>query len=544
MKGRIDCLKGHDQNAINSIGRGFMYRDKIYFGGYPFIFISWGFIVGIALILFSLTPQQYITSLLIDDALYFPVVANNIAQGYGSTFDNITMTNGYHPLWCWLNIPFNFLSQDTMTRLFIFKALVVLTVMAMLLIWYLLLKKIGLNNAAVSIFLLLMGGSYHWSIKVYYSGLETPLVTLLIGLTLFILHQIYNRPTLKCALLLGIATAGTFLARLDSIFFVFTLYLFWCLKNKKISKEIILALSTFAVIGMPYLLWNKIKIGVFVPVSGIRKTLADDSGVLGNLNRFRAYFRYDLQNLKDFLNVYILLIVILLIVIISCMVIKNRGRIAANLKKFRIFTILYVSTIMHFIYNLIFMNEMAVSWYQYLIYLSIFTIVAVIMHTTSTNSVVSRGAYAVFYIILISIMASMLKHAFTKFPRAHRIELVKAALYARNHLEPEAVYGIYDPGIFRFVSDRKTIGFNGLIGNTDMLRLVLAKKPEEIVRKYQIKYYVAFLSRDRLNQLQAKPLYLSSVFLSPYNNAESYIGIFNAEEKFWREEGRVPIFLD
>ncbi len=40
-----------------------------------------------------------------DDAYYYYKVAQNISEGYGSTFDGIHPTNGYHPLWLLLCIP-------------------------------------------------------------------------------------------------------------------------------------------------------------------------------------------------------------------------------------------------------------------------------------------------------------------------------------------------------------------------------------------------------------------------------------------------------
>ncbi len=40
-----------------------------------------------------------------DDAYYYFKVAQNVAQGHGSTFDGIHPTNGYHPLWLLICIP-------------------------------------------------------------------------------------------------------------------------------------------------------------------------------------------------------------------------------------------------------------------------------------------------------------------------------------------------------------------------------------------------------------------------------------------------------
>ena len=40
-----------------------------------------------------------------DDAYYYFKVAQNISEGYGSSFDKINLTNGYHPLWMLICIP-------------------------------------------------------------------------------------------------------------------------------------------------------------------------------------------------------------------------------------------------------------------------------------------------------------------------------------------------------------------------------------------------------------------------------------------------------
>lgn len=41
-----------------------------------------------------------------DDAFYYFKVAQSIVEGKGITFDGISRTNGFHPLWMILAIPF------------------------------------------------------------------------------------------------------------------------------------------------------------------------------------------------------------------------------------------------------------------------------------------------------------------------------------------------------------------------------------------------------------------------------------------------------
>jgi len=43
--------------------------------------------------------------LVADDAYYYFTIARNIAHGLGPTFDTLTPTNGFHPLWLLMLVP-------------------------------------------------------------------------------------------------------------------------------------------------------------------------------------------------------------------------------------------------------------------------------------------------------------------------------------------------------------------------------------------------------------------------------------------------------
>jgi len=46
-------------------------------------------------------------TLTFDDAYYYLGIARNLVDGHGSTFDQINLTNGYHPLWLLVStVPF------------------------------------------------------------------------------------------------------------------------------------------------------------------------------------------------------------------------------------------------------------------------------------------------------------------------------------------------------------------------------------------------------------------------------------------------------
>ena len=90
----------------------------------PFIFLIGGIIAyGFALAVYTVANSDVfgLVTLNGDDAFYYFQVARNTAEGHFSSFDGgITRTNGYHPLWMFLLVPF-FLAFDAESALFAIK---------------------------------------------------------------------------------------------------------------------------------------------------------------------------------------------------------------------------------------------------------------------------------------------------------------------------------------------------------------------------------------------------------------------------------------
>ena len=65
--------------------------------------------VGVGLMLFVMLAAplgHWVLRFVPDDAFYYLEIARRIGSGQGSTFDGLTKTNGYHPLWQMLLVPF------------------------------------------------------------------------------------------------------------------------------------------------------------------------------------------------------------------------------------------------------------------------------------------------------------------------------------------------------------------------------------------------------------------------------------------------------
>ena len=72
-------------------------------------------------------------------------------------------------------------------------------------------------------------------------------------------------------------------------------------------------------------------------------------------------------------------------------------------------------------------------------------------------------------------------------------------MWARKHLDaPDVRFGMYDPGVFHFVSGYPTVALNGLASTRDVTELVNQQKWSEIIRRYHINYVVQFVADEAM----------------------------------------------
>ena len=80
-----------------------MIKSKLKMTGLPnnnyFIFFSSIFTFLFLTIIFLIPDKNIINIFGTDDAYYYFQIAKNISLGNGPTFDQITNTNGFQPLW-------------------------------------------------------------------------------------------------------------------------------------------------------------------------------------------------------------------------------------------------------------------------------------------------------------------------------------------------------------------------------------------------------------------------------------------------------------
>ena len=156
-----------------------------------------------------------------DDAFYYFKVAENIANGHGATFDGISLTNGFHPLWMLICIPI-----FSLTRINLILPLRILIIVSALLnagtgilLFRLLRRFISAEVAALAgIMWVFLPGI---QVPVVQNGMESNIsafcLVLLLSLVIRFQQESFSKKNLFWV---GVAAGLTLLARLDNIFVV------------------------------------------------------------------------------------------------------------------------------------------------------------------------------------------------------------------------------------------------------------------------------------------------------------------------------------
>src|SRR6185436_13354616 len=85
------------------------------------------------------------------------------------------------------------------------------------------------------------------------------------------------------------------------------------------------------------------------------------------------------------------------------------------------------------------------------------------------------------------------------------IHSYEVAIWARDNLKPNNPrFGMYDPGVFRFVSEFDTVALNGLAGDKETMDLALRLDYQAMIRRYQLDYIVEFIPEKSNSEFPAQ----------------------------------------
>lgn len=213
-----------------------------------------------------------------DDFYYYFLPAKHFVEQGISSFDGVTITNGYHPLWMLFLSALNVISFGNEQLFFGLLAIVCAfsTYFTFRCFW-IIAHKVFPTNRLIPVIILpvvvVFGG-------LIFLGMEITLTIPLYAYLLWTILQLdFNRElTIRTSLTLGILSSLLILSRLDTGILI-GLFLIFILISYKLSAKQLLAFGTYFVIGgilLPlYFLLNYYWFGHLMTVSSSAKTLSD-----------------------------------------------------------------------------------------------------------------------------------------------------------------------------------------------------------------------------------------------------------------------------
>lgn len=213
-----------------------------------------------------------------DDFFYYLKIAGNIAQGLGSTFDGITPTNGYHPLWMGYFVLLKLAVSDEKSLFVLVQATLFLCSAAFIVLMFRLMTRLGWSAALAALGI----GFFHiGTVMLMQTGMEVAIaMPLMIGAAHCFLTALHSKAP-RHFLYYGFVSSLMILARLDTVLFFAILSLagLWALIADGMTVQRLPRLAAWLLAGLLplafYAASNLYFFGGIAPVSGQAKQIKD-----------------------------------------------------------------------------------------------------------------------------------------------------------------------------------------------------------------------------------------------------------------------------
>jgi hypothetical protein len=482
----------------------------------------------------------------VDDAYYYFQIAHNIAVGNGSTWDGLSSTNGYHPLWLLVLVPVFFVVRGKVPGMIAAKVVSALLWFAALLELHRIAKLMGAER---TFWFGLLPGAVFCAIttkSLPFAGVETGLV--------FVAAVVVIRLLLETRLLstgpgavdavaparrwkLGFAFAVLVLSRLDAVVLVGVLMLAIavCLllqrRPVRAAIPIVFQIASPTAIALAlYLALNQWLFHSGLPVSGRSKQLqpVTDLGVV------RTYFRKSV-GLGLPIGAGELAAAVLVVVALAIWWSRGRGPAqtdpvarrhrAAMVQLALILGLVYLAGLLTVVYYAFTSGWPLFSWYYYdsmvVLILGPGLVVSSVWGSTAWNrryerptepgSLRGRVSVALAGVLLAGVIGWWIR--IDRAGSENFFAQSARAAHALNHqLPPQAVVAMGDrAGVFGYLLDRPVISIEGIVNSTDYLDNYLSKRrvsafmAREHVDYYARSYFVPMEQDNTRFELGGEP---------------------------------------
>lgn len=431
---------------------------------------------------FSFFPSiEFLLNFSNDDSFFYLKTAYNFSEGFGSTFDKVNLTNGYHPLWFLILSVYYFIiglfgsfSPETLYRFTVM--LILYFDFATLAVLYFFFKNSygdGYQKyfmLSIPLYLLLTG------IRDF--GMETHLLCLLIAFYLYIKSVEFKHSitytNAKCVLLMLI-----FLTRIDYLFTVIPILIITdyltsdsASRNNYIKKSVLYLAATCIV----YFSVNYYFFGTVMPVTSRIKSTFPEILFFHNIGKLLEPGAVTNQFAKTAFTFFMIIVFLIL----------SRFRtIREKLTKTDYFLLgLCIAAAAYLLLNILFNKHALKEWYvSFPAFVSSILMIRVILLIPKT------------YYISLSIFSFIFLFIFY-ITRIKNPKWNSAYYYAKeikNQTQPDdRIYMIDLSGITGFFSERNIINGDGLINSNEYQDYLTTGNLELYFKEYNVKYYSTY----------------------------------------------------
>ncbi|MBI4963113.1 MAG: hypothetical protein HY913_07550 [Desulfomonile tiedjei] len=446
----------------------------------------------------------------IDDAMYYPKIAYNIINHGIVSYDGVTITNGFHPLYLFFLLPIYSFFTDPMIALKAVYVLAVMILTAAMILFLIISRKLHFSTSGlfVSLFILLLNIR---SFTIFFSLLECHLVLLAyLTYVLFSLSTEEKRFTSgKLACFNGLIIGIAFLARLDSFLLALAYGAIlvtrtWQGKQSRASfvKAGVCAASGTLILALPYLAVNYFYFGHLSSVSAWQKIQKVSSfhTVLYEQYIPRVKYVLGLQALPSwfFVAAALLALLIIIIYLFSGDRLTRMRRTLPPIADFMAFACLHTVFICLFAQD----DAAASAWYWVPELVAISLIAGVTIPDTKIYKV---KALPLVIIILLIGQAFFYPH-FVKRKTMTKAKL-EVAEYINKNLPANVMYAMYDSGIVSYFSQRNFIALNGLIGDFKLAAMIKQGDYRDVIDEYSVRFIVLDVPEPMLQSMPGEKLF-------------------------------------
>ena len=464
--------------------------------------------------LFIVDPLLGNSIFLQDDLYYYFKIAKNFWSYYYFTFDGIHETNGFHPLWQFLLVVSAFFFSDaSFIKIALLINIILILLFLQLFRWFLLENKLSLISLYVTVIILC---AFPATGQFLFNGMETSLGAFfaLGAFCIFSKTVKDNSNTVRDGIYFGALTGLAMLSRLD-IFVIFLIPYFYLFIYFR--KIFFIGAIVHLFLLTPFLLWVHSQNNSIVPISGMVKSYYSDifSNSFGLQDIFLetiVYLKYipmfaPLYVLSQLMLDYFITIILSSIWIgIYCWYWVRKVRLI----ELSIIPYIFIGSVfLYLVYQSVYYNLLQTGLDLWTIGLSIvlFTYVSLIpiklRKVEVFLAIIEKQSYGKYLIISLLFVTILQIYNFVCYQN-HRIfqtnsgttgnVYVEAAKWANVNLPDESIVGAWAAGQLGYHLNFRTVQLEGLVNNSNYLRVIKDETFSEYVCSEKIDYL--FLNHD------------------------------------------------